>query len=147
MKVKIIEDSSLDEDVVIITRKISPKIEQFAKSLQSERQSIIAQFRGADITIAVDDILFFETESDCVVVHLEKDYYKTKYKLYTLEEALPNYFMRVSKSCIINLNKVMGYENSIGSSRTIFFSNSEKTSYVSRMYYKQFKDRLIERSL
>lgn len=145
MKIKIIEDPDMEEDIVIHARSISPEIERFVASFN--QGSILAQHRGSDISIGVDDILFFETESDAVVVHLEVDYYRTRYKLYNLLEVLPSQFMRISKSCIVNIDRVTGFERSITSARSIFFSNSNKTNYVSRMYYSQFKDRLIERSL
>lgn len=145
MKIKIIEDPDLDDDIVIYTKAISPEIERFVASFN--QVSILAQHRGADINISVDDILFFETESDGVVVHLELAYYKSRYRLYSLLEVLPPQFMRISKSCIVNIDKVAGFERSITSARTIFFIDSNKRNHVSRMYYSQFKDRLIERSL
>lgn len=145
MKIKIIEDPDLDDDIVIYTKSISPEIERFVDSFN--RGAIIAQHREKDIQIQLEEILFFETESDGVIVHMSRDYFPTKYKLYELQELLPSHFMRISKSCIINLELVSGYERSITSSRTIFFINSDKTTFVSRMYYSQFKDQLIKRSL
>ena len=145
MKVKIIEDPDLTEDLVIYTKKITPRIEQFVQSLNT--MNIIAQHRGSDLNIPIEDILFFETEDDAVVVHLKKDYYRTRYKLYELLELLPESFMRISKSCIVNVDSVSGYECSITSSRTVFFVDSHKSNFVSRMYFSDFKARLLERSL
>lgn len=145
MKIKVIEDPDLEDDIVIYTKKISPEIDRFVSSFNEG--SIIAQHRGVDVHVNIDDIIFFETESDAVIVHLKSLYYPTKYKLYNLEEILPSNFMRVSKSCIVNLNQVSGYERSITSSRTIYFNQSNKSNHVSRMYYSKFKDQLIERSL
>lgn len=145
MKIKIIEDPDMEDDIIIYTKSVSPQIERFVAAYN--QGNILAQHRGTDISISVDDILFFETESDGVIVHLDIAYYKTKYKLYSLEEVLPSQFMRISKSCIVNIDKVVGFERSITSARTIFFTNSNKRNNVSRMYYSEFKDRLIERSL
>lgn len=147
MKIKLIEDPEMEEDMIITSKTISPELMQFVDSMESKNATVIAQHRGQDLRIHAEDVLFFETEVDGVVVHLNEKYYKTKYKLYSLVENLPPSFMRVSKSCIINIDKVAGYERSITSSRLVFFTDSKKTSYVSRMYFSQFKDRLIERSL
>ena len=38
--------------------------------------------------------------------HTWDDLYQVKYKLYELEEILPGHFMRVSKSTILNLQKI-----------------------------------------
>lgn len=68
-----------------------------------------------------------------------------KYRLYELEEILPKYFVRVSKSTILNVNQVYSIDKNITSSSIIKFSKSYKQVYVSRNYYKILKQRLEER--
>ena len=51
-------------------------------------------------------ILFFETDGGVIRAHTTDDEFEVKYKLYELEELLPAYFMRISKSTILNIHKV-----------------------------------------
>ncbi len=90
--------------------------------------------------------MFFETSADGVYAHTKNDAYVVKLRLYELEKELPDSFMRVSKSTIINLSKIMSLQKNITSSSLVRFMNSVKEVYVSRMYYKELKLRLHERS-
>ena len=56
--------------------------------------------------IAVDNILFFETDNGQINAHTRDDIYQVKYKLYELENILPGYFMRISKSAILNTKQI-----------------------------------------
>lgn len=145
MKIKVIENPLQEEDLIITCRERTPELEKFLASL--EDLEIKANNRGSVIYIRLDEILFFETEQDFVYVHLPKASYKTEYKLYELLEILPSNFMRVSKSSIVNLNKISGFERNLGSSRTIQFFESLKVNYASRMYFPLLKEKLNERSL
>ena len=69
----------------------------------------------------------------------------TIYKLYELEEFLPGYFMRVSKSTILNTNHIYSITRSISSSSKVEFQNTHKQVYVSRYYYKPLKIKLLEK--
>ena len=57
-----------------------------------------------------------------------------------LENILPNSFLRISKSTIVNIQKIYSLSHSV-SSHLITFQNSHKQVYVSRMYYKVLKER------
>ncbi len=70
--------------------------------------------------------------------------YKVRYKLYELEELLPEYFMRISKSTILNTNKIYSISKNLTASSIIEFQNTHKKAYVSRHYYKQLNLRLLE---
>ena len=50
--------------------------------------------------LPLEDILFFETDGKEILAHTIDQMYTIKYRLYELEEILPGYFMRVSKSTI-----------------------------------------------
>lgn len=145
MKIRVIEDPDLEEDIVIHCKSLTPEIERFVE--QSQTMVIMAEHRGREIKIDLKDIIFFETENEAVYVHLEKISYATKYRLYELENGLPSFFMRISKSTIINSDKVSSLERNLTSSRSVQFINSTKVVYVSRMYYSLLKDKMKERSI
>ena len=71
--------------------------------------------------------------------------YETQYRLYELEEILPRYFMRVSKSTIVNLNQIYSITRNITASSLVEFYGTIKKVYVSRNYYKALIDRMGEK--
>ena len=53
--------------------------------------------------------------------------------------------MRISKSAIVNMNKVYSITKNIAASSTVEFGDSHKKVYVSRNYYKALVERLAEK--
>ncbi|MEG0327089.1 MAG: LytTR family DNA-binding domain-containing protein [Erysipelothrix sp.] len=145
MKIKIIENPDLEDEVIIECKKLTLEIEQLVSQFQP--LEIRVQHRGTDLTIPIHDILFFETEGDNVYVHLTDISYKSKYRLYELETLLPDTFTRISKSTIVNIKKISAMDHRLTSARCIQFMNSHKLVYVSRMYYSDVKNKLERRSL
>jgi len=64
-----------------------------------------------------------------------------KYRLYELETILPNYFVRVSNTEIININYVSKFELTANGIILIFLKNGTQTS-SSRRYLKKIKEKL-----
>lgn len=145
MKIKIIEDPDLEEDIIIHCRVMTPEIQKFVD--QSSTMSIQASSRGSDVNVDLNNVLFFETEGDAVYVHLTNRSLITRYRLYELEDALPSTFMRISKSTILNSENVSSLERNLTSNRSVQFFDSTKIVYVSRMYYSKLKTKLKERSI
>lgn len=145
MKIKIIEDPDLEEDIIIHCRVMTPEIQKFVD--QSSTMSIQASSRGSDVNVDLNNVLFFETEGDAVYVHLNNRSLITRYRLYELEDALPLTFMRISKSTILNSENVSSLERNLTSNRSVQFFDSTKIVYVSRMYYSKLKTKLKERSI
>lgn len=94
----------------------------------------------------VNEIYFFETEAKAIYAHTNDLYYECKYRLYELEDLLPDNFIRVSKSTIINISYIISLERSFSSSTLIKFENCTKEVFVSRRYYKNLKNKLERRT-
>ena len=99
---------------------------------------------GQEHLIAPEQILFFESEDGKVAAHTAGRIYRTEKKLYELEEQLPKYFMRVSKACVLNLKAVSWLKREFTGPCRVGFAGSDKQAYVSRMYYKPFREKLDE---
>lgn len=149
MKIQIEVDEKIEENEVIIRcSKLSDDVKNIQTVLEdmlSKRKSIIFYKNDTEYYIPLQEILFFETEEDGICAHTIDNIYSVKYKLYELEELLPGYFMRVSKSTILNLNKIYAITRSISSSSKVEFQNTHKQIYVSRYYYKPLKIKLLEK--
>lgn len=149
MKIQIEVDEKIEENEVIIRcNKLSKDVKDIQTVLEdmlSQRKSIIFYKNDTEYYIPLQEILFFDTEEDGICAHTVDNIYSVKYKLYELEELLPGYFMRVSKSTILNLNKIYAITRSISSSSKVEFQNTHKQIYVSRYYYKPLKIKLLEK--
>ena len=66
-----------------------------------------------------------------------------KQRLYELERMLPYYFMRVSKSAILNLNGVKTYKPFSGGIMLAEFENGDGT-YIYRKYVKELRNKVRE---
>lgn len=149
MKIRIeIEDSLTEEEIVIRCRELNSDIERLqnmlSKAIFSSRKFSVDK-GGKQYYLAIDEILFFETEDRKVYVHTVDDAYLSKYKLYELEEMLPSSFLRISKSAILNMNRIYSISWNLTSSSVVEFQNTYKKVYVSRFYYKLLKDKLENR--
>lgn len=151
MKIKIEIDDSKDEEIIIRCKKIDKNIEHIQKLLietsNSKKNELIFYKDNIEYFLDINKILFFETDDNLVTAHTAKDTFQTKYKLYELEDILPNNFMRVSKSSILNINHVYSINRNITSSSIVEFHNTHKQVYVSRMYYKILKEKMKGRNL
>ncbi|WP_027097989.1 LytTR family DNA-binding domain-containing protein [Clostridium paraputrificum] len=148
MKIRIEVDENIQDDEVIIRcANLNEDIQNLQSAIKdalSQKNRIIFYKDNTQFYISLDEILFFETEETSISAHTLNNVYEVKYKLYELEEILPNNFMRVSKSTILNVNYIYSITRNLTSSSLVEFKNTHKKVYVSRYYYKPLKIKLLE---
>ena len=149
VKVQIEINENLEEDYVTIhCRELNGnimRIQEVLSAQQPDSNIVILHRDEKEFYVPLKNILFFETENKIVMAHTKTEMYESDYKLYELEEILPGYFKRISKSAIVNLNHVYSITKNITASSLIEFANCHKQVYVSRNYYKALVDRLAEK--
>lgn len=149
MKIQIEFDTSLDEEVVTIRcPSLTATVEQLQRLLAGvtkEQEKYVFYKGDTEYYLSLSEILFFETGTNSIDVHTADDIFQTKRKLYELEELLPGYFMRVSKSAILNTNQVYAINRNLTAASLVEFQHSHKQVYVSRSYYKALKNKLEEK--
>jgi DNA-binding LytR/AlgR family response regulator len=149
MKVRVDIDESLNEDEVVIhCRKLDERTQKIYHTLMdfTKGDQTLMLYKGnVEYYLLLDDILFFETLDHGISAHTVNNVYETTYRLYELEEMLPGYFMRVSKSTILNINHIYSISRNLTASSEIQFKNTHKQVFVSRNYYKALKFRLDEK--
>lgn len=136
-------DNNINEDIVILYKKRNDVVNNLEKYCNNIK--MIFYKREQEYYLDLNEIIFFETDITSISAHTINDVYNIKYKLYELEQVLPNNFVRVSKSTIVNINSIRSINRNITSSSLIEFYNTYKKIYVSRFYYKNLKERLKER--
>jgi len=147
MKVKIeIDPDAKDVEVTIRCSEITSEVAQVQKLL-SDRETSDPQISfykdDAEYFLPVSRILFFETGGGTIRAHTADDDFEAKYKLYELEEKLPAYFLRISKSTILNTRRVYSITKNLAGASKVEFQDTYKIVYCSRNYYKALKESLM----
>ena len=135
MKVRIDIQSNLEEDEIIIRcasiNETVLQIQNLISNFGMDAKSLTLLKGDTEYFIPQEQILFFETESKMIIAHTAEKMYETQYKLYELEEILPRYFMRISKSTIVNLNQIYSITRNLTASSKVEFFGEVLIHYVS----------------
>ena len=144
MKVELFFSSGIKEPYAEIhTNELSDNIQRAINILEDESaNSMIAAKKGKDITfLKFDEIFMFRVEDKQVKVYTENDSFLVKKALYQIEETLDSSFIRISKSTIINLDKIDRVAPSLKGMMFINLKNGLKDN-ISRKYLPDFKKAL-----
>ena len=143
-KVRIEIDPGAEEEIVIRCKALTPELETLRRMALGEGEELLLTLGEEEFFIPRGDILFFESVGGKTAAHTASRMFYTAHKLYELEELLAGSFLRVSKSCILNLRAVSLIRRDMTGSCEVRFTGSGKKVYVSRMYYKTFRETLLE---
>lgn len=83
---------------------------------------------------------YIENIQEIQYIHTTNGIYTTRQRLYVLEKMLPDNFVRVSKSTLLNMDTVKSYKPLTGGLMFAAFPNEEGT-YISRRYVKDLKNK------
>jgi len=143
-----------EEEAIIKCNSVTPKLLELINELKSQNEEKTVQtipgmpqlqklkvFLNGDIhLIAPSDVYYFEYVDQKVFVYGKTKVYEIKSKLYELEELLAKTdFIRVCKSCILNLNKIGSLAPSLGGRFEARLKNGEKV-IISRQYVNSLKE-------
>lgn len=151
MRIRIEIDEHLQEEEILIrcqelTERVAD-IQRAITGLASEREQLVFYKNDKEYYLPLESILFFETEGSSISAHTAEDIFKVKYRLYELESILPRCFVRVSKSTILNRNKVYSIDRNLTASSVVQFQGTHKQVFVSRNYYKVLKMAMEEKRM
>lgn len=151
MKIKVEIDAKLtEEEIILHCRELNDE------TIAIQRRIAEAVNTGLKLTVTKGDleyyldlseILFFETAGATVAVHTMTQIYETHLRLYELEELLPGSFLRVSKSTILNTNRIRSIRKNITGASEVEFNGTGKKTFVSRSYYRLLTDKMEEKRL
>ena len=137
-----------ETEIVIQCREVDEAISKIQKAISdttTRKQSFIFFKEEREYFFSLDEIVFFETADNQMHAHTGSDVFQVKYRLYELEEILPGNFMRVSKSTILNTDRIISITKNLASANTVSFTETHKQVFVSRYYYRALKDKLESR--
>ncbi len=144
MKIFIEEPAAGEEDQVIIRcRQMSRELLQFINNLKTQKPNIVG-LDGSDIhRLDIDDVYYFEAVDNKVFIYCREKVFESKYKLYEVEEMLAGGdFLRVSKSAILNLQRISFLSPAYSGRLEASLDNGEKI-IISRQYVPDLKQKLL----
>ena len=126
--------------ILIYTDEITKEIQQLADRLSHTQNKILTGIKDQKIfLIDPEEIYCFYSENQKVFAKLERETMWVKLKLYELEELFGGTsFVRVSNSCIVNIDKIKNLELSYSGTIEISFKNGDK-EFVSRRFVPKIK--------
>lgn len=142
MKIKIELDERLSQDEMIIKcYEETEIIKDIIEYINGKQYSITVYDEGHMYKILISDILYFDSVDSKTYVYLSDKVYSCDLKLYEIEEELSkNDFIRISKSCILNLSALMSVKRLLNGRLMAALKNGEEV-VINRSYVKSFKER------
>lgn len=145
MIIKIIENPDIKETVITI--ECSKADKNILKTAELIKQSdnngkIVGTLTGEFFSIALENILYFEAVDRKTFCYTADGVYEIPLRLYEIEEKYEySDYIRISKFCIANLNKIKSLKPDFGGKLLATVENGEKI-YISRQYVPVLKEKL-----
>lgn len=143
MKISVVSPLPGEEDEIIFRCHTLPDdMNHFVYGLRYCELKFAEHDEHGISMITASDIYYFESVDKKVFAYCSQNVYEVKEKLYQVEELseiLP--FMRISKSMIINLDKIRHISPMFGGRFEALLDNDEKV-IISRQYVPILKDKL-----
>ncbi|KRM63727.1 hypothetical protein FC14_GL000289 [Ligilactobacillus agilis DSM 20509] len=142
MKVTLKYDKRLARDEIGLTaREKNMAVNRIADFAIKEVFRLVAQKDGEQVLVELADVQQIYATNKKVYCFANKQEYLLKERLYQLLERLPNSFVQISRSEIIQLRYVERFIFTRNGIIEIIFKDGQKTS-VSRRYFQKIKGAL-----
>lgn len=133
-------------EVTIAYREMTTSVQRVSEYVRNVERTIFCKKDNEEYSILINDIFYFESVDKKIFVYCEKEVYRSNYKLYELEEMLSQVgFVRVSKSVLLNVEKLIAIKTLVNSKLEAKLSNGESVC-VTRKYLKDIKNELLRRN-
>jgi DNA-binding LytR/AlgR family response regulator len=142
-----------EEEISFSIHKMTQHISEIVKMLSEENEYVeteknklpnhfIGKVDETFYKVNVKDIFYFESIDRRIFFYTEKKSYEINEKLYVLEEMLSQAdFVRISKSMLLNINKIYSFSPTFSGNLEALLLNKEKV-VISRRYVSVLKKQL-----
>lgn len=142
MDIKIVEDIKSTLQIVIKCKKIDDEIKRLKNHIELFDKKLYAKKDNKMFFVNSSDILYFDSVDNRTFLYTEDDVMEIKQRLYELEVSFSDKdFVRISKSQIVNINKIRSLKPELNRTILATMSNGEQL-YISRKYVKVIRDML-----
>lgn len=141
MKYRIFIDNSREEEILICVHERTKLVDEIENIILSEAVELTGYKNSETFKLSPLEICCFTAEENKVFAVTEKDKLQVRQRLYQLEEILNDSFIKINKSCIINVKCIKKFDASLSGNLSVTLSNGYR-DYVSRRNLKSVKERL-----
>lgn len=143
MKITIQTDENIkDMEIAITCKAITPELEQVLATLRILDRQVMARKGEETYVLDATGIFYIDTVDKKTFIYTQNEVYETEMRLYELEALLEKVgFLRVSKSCILNLKHIRSLRADLDRRIKVTMENGEQL-IVSRQYAQELKNRL-----
>lgn len=143
MKVTIVDvGPDEEEELILKCRSLDESLVEIINRFKRGGGKLTAYQDGNMFFIEPEEVFYFESVEQKVFAYCKSEVYQVKSKLYELLDELPGWkFIRVSKSVILNLNKIKSLTPAFSGRYEALLKNGEKV-IISRQYVGLLKESL-----
>ena len=127
------------EQMEIRCHEITEEVREIVTFVKTRQGKLAGVQEERQFEIPVPEVCYIEAVDNKVFLYTQKQVYETRQRLYELEELLKEkYFLRVSKSVLLNLMKVQSIKPALNGRFAAVLSNGEEI-IISRKYVPELK--------
>lgn len=143
MNIKVIKiTKNQPEQLEIRCHEVTEQVKEIVTFVKSRQGQLTGVVEDKQYEIPVVDVHYIEAVDNKVFIYSVNQVYETRQKLYELEEILKEkYFIRVSKSLLLNLMKVKAIKPGLNG-RFMAVLQSGEEIIISRKYVPELKKAL-----
>ena len=143
MQVEIkIEKATAVPYAVIYTDTITPEVQRAAVLLEGAGDNkLVVEQQERLVILRPEEIFLVRVENEKPVVYTRDNRYFSGKRLYELESALGDGFLRINKSTLVNLRQLDYVEPTLGGLMLLVLKNGAR-DHISRKYLPAFKQYL-----
>lgn len=141
MKLDIYIDKEREEQVIVYAHERNELTRQIEQLVFERTEDIIGYKEREALRLGLSEIYCFTVTDNRVYAMTEKESYQLRCRLYQLEERLPETFVKINQSCIVNIKMIGRFNASVSGTLNVILKNGY-TDYISRRNLKKVKERL-----
>lgn len=143
MKVTVEEQPGLEQtEVIVRCPRLDAQAARLVELLRLSDARLIGEKDGETCILDSEQVLYIDTVDRGTFLYTEDGVYQTRLRLYELEDQLTGQdFIRVSKSAIVNFDRVRSLRPDFGGRMRLTMSNGEVV-VANRQYVPAIKSKL-----
>lgn len=139
MNIQIVEHNENDMQIIIKCKKVDNEIIRLKSYIELFDNRLSAKKEDEMFLINSSEVLYFEAVDHRTFLYTDDDVMEINQRLYELEHILSSKdFVRISKSQIVNINKILSLKPELNRTILATMCNNEKLS-ISRKYVKTIR--------
>jgi len=128
-----------EEEIIVLCHNISPELLRVLNSIKTPNNMLVANIDNEIHRVNPLDVFYIESVDRKTFLYCESNVYESKQKLYELEERAMKDFLRISKSIIVNVNKIKTLIPSLSGNGEAVLTNNERL-VISRRYVNDLRE-------